>query len=245
MPIKGLTTNRIPQFPILGKIRKGGKKQGNRFGQDLPYFRFDARDLELQEWIEKHLGSEPNKIQIQLPHEGVEDNFPCWLEDYSANKDLKLKCDGENIQMYLDKSTMQYRRAKNMVCVRDQGKCSCKEVGRLKVIVPQILEAGYMGYFILETHSKNDIIHISQFLEAIHSTTRCLSNIPMILSKVEREISVPYQDKQGNMKRSRAKKYLIDLALHPSIIKNWVKNNLLTSFDEEAPPELAEATIEE
>lgn len=226
MPIKGLTTNIVPSFPILGKIRKGTQKQGNKFGEDLEYFRFDAKNSELQAFLESHYTNAPNHIPVHLPYPKPEDNFPCWLEDYTTNRDLKARCDGENIVLYLNKETQQYSK-KPFPCLKETGKlCNCKEVGRLNVILPKVLEAGHIGYFILETHSKHDIVTINQFLGAIYQSTGNLTGIPMILSRYQREVSVPYF-KDSIAKRTSATKNLVMLSLHPELVKTMTANNVL------------------
>jgi len=244
MPIKGLTTNLTPQFPILGKIRKGGAKQNNRFGQDLEHFRFDCNNnIQLQAFLESHYGAEPNNITVQLPFQTVEDNFPCWMEEYN-NSGLTKQCDGETIHLHLNEATQQY--SKSPISCQFANGCKCKQVGRLKVVLPKIIDLGRIGYFLLETHSKHDIIEINQFLLAIYNSFGSVSGIPMILSRYKREVSTPYQAKDGTVKRTKSIKNLVRLSLHPEVVKKMRSANVLMPVENYEQPQLdAEKETEE
>lgn len=67
-----------------------------------------------------------------------------------------------------------------------------------------------LGYFELQTHSKWDIIGINESLEAIYQALGTLKGVPFILSRREREISIPMEEK-----RVRTTKSLLSIELEP------------------------------
>lgn len=235
MPIKHLTTSSGNKLFRLGIIRKGGKKRGNQFGQDLDHFRFDCKDKRLEQALNAHYQNKPDKLAVQLPYRTVEENFPTWMEDYNANS-LKVQCDGERIQIYLDKETQRYDRPRNMPCMRNKG-CSCKEVGRLLVILPLAIESGYIGYFELQTHSKHDIVAIDSYLRDMYDRCGDLRSIPFEVYRYPQEISTRYEDKEGKARRSRQEKQLVGIRVHPMAVKQMREqflpsNQLLSSKTE-------------
>ena len=75
MAIKGLT-DRGPQFPELGVLRKGAKKvQENKPGADLDYFRFDTKDQDALEVFQEAFGDQPREIEIKLPFQTTDANY--------------------------------------------------------------------------------------------------------------------------------------------------------------------------
>lgn len=209
MPIKGLT-NRPPQFPCIGQLRKGGvKPEGNRGpGRDLDYFRFDTDDERAREMFTSAHGDKPRHVTVYLPYPTTDQNFSAWQESWTAAQ-LNHRCDGEvcysydasgqlvpNGQPCPDKSKPKADRNR------------CKQVGRLQVIVPALERFAYVTVL---TSSLYDIIALSEQLSAIEALRGKLQGIPMILSRHEREISMPKPD--GS--RQRVKKWMLAIEVSP------------------------------
>lgn len=209
MPIKRLQ-KREAQFPNIGKLRKGAKKpaSGNAPGKDLTYFRFDTEDAHAQKLFEVAYGTEPTQIEIVLPFDTVDENFTCWQEKYGSGG-LKHRCDGETCVLWYDEKAGMYKR--------DAKPCpgQCKEVGRLRLIIPVLQR---FAYVTAETHSVHDIVRLTQQLTAVQAMAGSLKNIPFILSRTPCDISAPGDDG----KRARRTSYLLSIEVAPE----WAAHRL-------------------
>lgn len=209
MPIKRLI-QQAAQFPIIGKLRKGDKKPNEKqMGKDLDYFRFDTDDADAMSKFAAKYGSEPKAINVYLPFRTIDENFSCWQEAYTAGG-LKHRCDGETCVIWQDEQG-KYRH--------DPKPCpgGCKEVGRLTVVIPELLRFAYVS---VETHSVNDIMQLQRNLNAAFALRGDLTGIPFLLIRRPVEISTP----SGNDgKRARRTKALLFLEPHPE----WVQVKLL------------------
>lgn len=226
MPIKGLTTNVRPQFPSLGKLRKGEARTQedvakNRPGADLPgTFRFTSDDPKIEEAFVAAYGSRPTSLAVFLPNKALTDNWEAWKEHWVAGG-LKHRCDGETCVVWQDDQG-QYR-TEPKPCPGE-----CKEVGRLQLLLPELLRAGYVGYVTFETHSKNDIISLQACMEdaAGKSNGHGLQGIEFRLYRVQQAISTPTVNKQtGAITRARRKKWLVKFT--PSM--RWVQAQLASA----------------
>jgi hypothetical protein len=91
----------------------------------------------------------------------------------------------------------------------------CKPVGRLKVIIPELRRLAYVTALTTSIH---DIKNLSEQLRALEGVRGTLRGIPMILSRIEREISMPGSDG----KRVRRSKWLLAIEAAP----HWVSLQL-------------------
>lgn len=219
MPIKGLT-DQGASFPRIGELRKGAPKpaQGNRPGADLQYFRFTSHSRDALNVFRTAYGDEPDRINVLLPYAGVDENFEAWQEEWGAGS-LKHRCDGEFVVLL--QRGGQYRQP-----APGEMKCpgGCKQVGRLKVIVPEL---GRLAYVVVLTTSVHDIIELHSNLTAYAALRGSLQGIPFILSRVPREISTPTND--GG--RTRRTKWLLHLEAAPE----WVQAQLSVMQTEALP----------
>lgn len=208
MPIIGLT-DRGAMFPQIGVLRKGAPKPetGNKPGADLQYFRFDADDQDAAAAFEAVYGKEPKSIRVFLPFASTSENFEAWREEWSASS-LKHRCDGENCVRWLTPQGTYSTEPK---------KCpgGCKQVGRLKAIVPELRR---MAYVTVLTTSIHDILEINANLLALEAARGDLRGIPLLVKRVPREISTPGADG----KRVRREKWLIFVEAQPQ----WVELQL-------------------
>lgn len=216
MAIKGLTDGQA-QFPQIGTLRKGGKKQKNKEGKeiqgkDLTHFRFDSKDYKANLDFLNAYGEEPTEVNIFLPYNTVEENFFTCKEEYDAGG-LKHRCDGEIVSVLRIGKNYQRHFAAPCAC---PGKC--KEVGRLKAIIPELKR---FAYVVSETHSKNDIANLHQQLTAAEMTFGRLTGIPFVLRRVPETISTPYG--QGD-KRTRVEKWMLSIEVAP----DWSELQLAT-----------------
>lgn len=214
MPILSLQKDRAPQFPCIGKLRKGGAKRVNRQGKeimgvDLNHFRLTTDDAAAAAAFAAYYGNEPKAIEVFMPYATTNENFGAWLEEYTAGG-MTRRCDGETQHFHRDATgkgdTTPIR------CERLAGRaCGCKQVGRLAVIVPQLAR---LAYITVETHSLYDIMQLTENLQAAEALRGDLRGIPFVLSRREREISTP----GDNGKRARRSKSLLFIEPNPK----WV-----------------------
>lgn len=204
MPIRGLTDQVAPRFPRLGKLRKGAEKpeQGNKPGADLDYFRFDG-EPEIAGAFTAAYGNAPRSLSVFLPYATPDECFQAWKEKWAAGG-LVHRCDGQTMQIWRTPDGRYSREPK--AC--DGG---CDEVGRLEVILPDLIRAGHVGYVTLETHGINDMLGIQATLNAAYTARRDLRGIEFVLRRIEREISTPGQNGQ----RVRRKKWIVELTPAP------------------------------
>lgn len=217
MPIIGLT-DRGPMFPQIGVLRKGAPKPetGNKPGADLQYFRFDADDQDAAQAFEAVYGKEPKSIRVFLPFQTTAENFEAWREEWAASS-LKHRCDGEKCVRWLTPQGTYSTEPRP--CPG-----GCKQVGRLKCIVPELRR---MAYVTVLTTSIHDILEINANLLALEAARGDLRGIPLLVKRVPREISTPGADG----KRVRREKWLLSVEAQPQ----WVELQLQSAAQAAMP----------
>src|SRR5512136_301622 len=124
MPIKGLTDRGVA-FPQIGSIRKGAKKEPNKPGADLPYFRldFDEREvLAIEKFNETYPDGKPTDIVIILPFNDIDRVWHAWREAYTAGA-LQHRCDGEYINYAINPQTGEVVIKNGMNAQGERVKC--------------------------------------------------------------------------------------------------------------------------
>lgn len=221
MPIVGLT-DRNAGFPQIGVLRKGAPKAERGPGRDLEHFRFDADDEDASMAFKAIYGDEPRAVRVYVPYATTDENFEAWREDWVASS-LRHRCDGQTCVRWLTGNGSY--STEPMPCPG-----GCKQVGRLKVIIPELRR---MAFVTVLTTSIHDIMEIHANLAALESARGDLRGIPLILRRVPREISTP----NGDGKRVRRQKWLINIEAQP----DWVELQLAAAA-EAARPILAAAS---
>lgn len=231
MPIKGLTDRGLA-LPEIGQIRKGAKKETNRPGADLTYFRveFDETEVKAAEAFRAAYKDKPAAIRIILPFNETERMWDAWMEAYTAGR-MIARSDGEYItyqlddksnvivQHGLDKSGQRVKHPVDNIAGHDQkgNNVKFKHSGRLKVIVPELSRAAYLTVMTTSIH---DIGNISDQIAAFKELNNGqLAGIPFILRRRKKMISTPGEE--GN--RVRRAKSLISIEADPE----WVKAKLV------------------
>jgi len=214
MPIKNLTDSITPRFPRLGKLRKGGERpeDGKKPGADLDHFRFTSGNPEIVQAFEDAYGKEPRVVQVYIPYAKPDEAFTTWAEIWGATG-LIHRCDGETMTIWQENGKYVLGSKpcpgghKDNDYLRDA-------VGRLDLIIPELIEAGFVGYVTLETHGKNDILAILQTLYAVYEARSNnelgLRGVLFNLRRVQESISTPGFGNQAG-KRSRVDKWLVKL----------------------------------
>ena len=208
MPIIGLTDRASlkPRLPRLGKLRKGGEKpQGGGFGKDLDHFRFTSDNPKVVEAFTAAYGPEPRIVNCVMFYDTAEENFESWIECWDATG-MVYRSDKENYLVWRDGDHYS-RTPKPHVDTKDQF-----EVGRLTILIPEIIQAGFVGTVTMETHSNNDLRHITGVLYAAEQQHRGLRGTQCVLRRVQESIGTPGFGKTAG-KRTRTDKWLVKLEM--------------------------------
>ena len=208
MPIIGLTDNVIPRFQRIGKLRKGGEKTPKGYGPDLDHFRFTSERPEIVTAFHEAYGKEPRLLRVFIPQQTMHDAFPSWCELWGASG-LQHRCDGQT--MFIWREGDKYARG-SQKCPGGHEKNDPRNdsVGRLDLIIPELINAGYVGFVTLETHSIHDILHISGVLKAVEESHGDLRGVEFTLRRVQEKISTPgFGDRKGE--RSKVDKWLVKI----------------------------------
>jgi len=217
MPIKRLTKE--PTFPKIGTLRKGAPKGTNSPGRDLQYFRFDSSDPKAQADFEAAYGKAPASINCYLPHQTPDENFEAWQEEWVAGG-LVHRCDGEVCTVHKTPDgkystapvPCPYHIGKEK---RTKANPGCTPVGRLTLIVPELLRFAYVTSL---TYSINDILELMANIGAIYAMRGSLQGVPMVLSRRPEKISTPGADG----KRARREMWMLHIEADPA----WVELQL-------------------
>ena len=220
MPIVGMTRRQdiTPKFPDLGKLRKGGPKtDAKRPGPDLDHWRFTSERRDVQMAFDAAYGSKPALIEAYLPFATLEQNWQTWFEEYDHGG-MVHRCDGQTMYRwrtangdYANGERPCPYYAGNKTRTKDNP--GCKQVGRLSMIVPQLIRAGFVGFVTMETHSINDLVSITACLLDAETKAGHLNGILFNVLRVKQSISTPAwkdEDKAAG-KRNRTVKDLVKI----------------------------------
>lgn len=260
MPIRGLTRREdvTPRFTRLGKLKKGeqrpvvgqdGKQRRNKRGEpmtqpvDLDHFRFVGEGPDagvIEQVFADAYGPEPRQILVYLPYKTLDENWQTWMEEWGASG-LVHRCDGAYMVQWLndDKSyTTDPEQLQRKPCPYASGEQErtddnpgCVQTGRLALIIPELLEAGFVGYVTLEVHSINDLANITASImdaegkAAAAVRANGLQGIEFTLRRQQEQIGVRYKARNGDTIKTQAAKWMI--RLDPS--REWALHQLETA----------------
>jgi hypothetical protein len=207
-----------PKFPDLGKLRKGGPKTDpKRPGPDLDHWRFTSERQDVQRAFDAAYGGKPALIEAYLPFATLEQNWNTWFEEYDHGG-MVHRCDGQTMNRWRtangdyadgERPCPYYTGTKT----RAKDNPGCKQVGRLSMIVPQLIRAGFVGFVTMETHSINDLVSITACLLDAETKAGHLNGILFNVLRVKQSISTPAwkdEDKAAG-RRNRTIKDLVKI----------------------------------
>lgn len=218
--IVGLTDSIVPRFPCVGKLRKGDEKNDpKRPGRDLEHFRFVAESPEVFAAFVRAYTATPASIRVYLPYATPDECFPHWMELWSAGA-FQRRCNGKEMVCWRDgdgaiRTTPAPCRCNAPGFVPTKTNPRCTRVGRLEVIIPELIEEGFVGYVVLETHSVHDIINIYGSLRNVYEMRKDLRGVEFRLYRRSVEISTPGEEGR----RVRRTKSLVFISPSPE----WTK----------------------
>lgn len=240
MPIVGMTrrqdveeaTHRL----VYGVLRKGGPKtEHTKPGPELEYWRFTSERPDLVAAFVSAYPDKPKVVDAYLPFPDIERNWQTWFEEYDAGG-LRHRCDGRTMTRWR-KPDGSYQDGEQPCPYfagreRTQANPGCKQVGRLYLVIPALIKAGFVGLVTMETHSINDLISITTSLMDIESKAGGrLNGILLSVIRVKETISTPAwkdEDKAAG-KRNRTKKNMVKVVPQAE----WVMAHLQVEAQEQ------------
>lgn len=213
MPIKAIQNSYKPGRGMeqIGRIFKGAARTEEdiakkRPGKDLPYFRveFNATRAAYAAVFAEMYGANPAELWgAVLIGQTVEDVLDSWFEEWRASG-LFHRCDGETQKDWFNPAIGGLEKHNPIPCVRDEGGCQCKQIGRINLWLPEFTyRTGILGYFTLSTHSIRDIGNLNAVLTDLHAIRRKLAGVPMTLGREEVSWDRPELDKQTKQPTGR------------------------------------------
>ena len=229
--IKGLT-DRVRSFvPTIGKLKKGEPKPaGKGMGRDTDHWRFSSDNQRATEIFKDLYGDDPVLLHVYLPFPTLDQNWETCKEAWGAGERLSHRCDGETCSKWRDADNKFHFEPKP--CPG-----GCKEVGRLLVVLPEMVERGVGGLITVETHSLNDIARLQSALLGIADLRAGESNglkgVKCLLRRKQSQI--------GNGQGGRRSAWLI--ALEP-LDDTWTNTAQALPFSERPGATVDEETGE-
>lgn len=230
MPITYLQSRTEPQLPVLGNIRKGSPKEGNRPGRDLDHFRFEPVDsgpagLELLARWKQHFDPDGKGARSFLGFavgHSIDEVMHAFMNEFAASG-LKRRCTGPHgghvVRELVGSQYVDYQPGeKPCLCqaLIDAGKKPACALGvQIRLIIPQL---GVAGICVLHTSSINDVVALDAQLKGISEIVNPpgdLSRIPLIFSRVQRKISEPNPD-GGRKSRMR---WMLQVQIAPAMME--------------------------
>ena len=157
-------------------------------------------------WSELYCDSDGNPpkrfVDVKLISADVQGAFNTWNEEWT-DSGLVRRCDGVAQQRWWNDVTLRYD-TRPIPCVNNPDKpCLCKPVGRLPIILTNFSSRiGVIGYFMLTTHSVNDIAELYAALTKYHIWSG--GNLTMPLFVLDRvPVEKTYTDEKDKKRKTR------------------------------------------
>lgn len=255
MPIDKLMTSQ-PQagsgLNRLGKLHKGGEKIKKKrsdqteyevVGRDLHHFRmvFAAGYEHLSADFAQMYGAEPTSFPVMLNADTVHEALDAWYEQWDGSGTMLHRCTGTQQAVAYNGKTGFYEH--DLPCAMPA--CSCKEVARLELILPDfIAHTGEMGTITLETHADADIRTLIARLTTFQVMYGTLRGVPLILFRAPREVGAP-EVKEGKRtgKRVKVTRSMIDIKVDPVFAREKLMGALTGAFGNRSLPHASSVVV--
>ena len=199
-------------WPVIGQLRKGDKKTEGKPGIDLEVLRFVGSKPEYQEAFVRLFGSDKiGALHVYLAYADPEVAYFEACEKWARSKDgvskLMHRCDSKVMVKWWDPAKMEYSF--------EQKPCEggCKPVGRLRLVIPELYDAGVAGDVMLSTTSWNDTATLSGAVEMVAQEAKTrgipMNQVPLVLRRAKRAVS----HKMADGKVVSMQKSLLEIAL--------------------------------
>ncbi|HEY9640315.1 MAG TPA: hypothetical protein V6C57_07515 [Coleofasciculaceae cyanobacterium] len=265
MPIKNETDRHLrnesyhPRLRVVCTMHKGAPKQGNNAGQDLrDCFRFETKVPELASYFKREYGDRPKEIRLYLPYEDVEQNFPTWMESWSASG-FKHRCDRETICEKMvetkvgDKCYWRRQDVQEPCPYVNAPECpTCRRTGRLFFHIREFYHAGFTQACMMTITGAHDVIDLTEELARYQQqycnnlsaspfpSAQTLGFIPWVMRRVEKTIFRPILER-GKQTGGRAKgsAWVVSLAPDPEWLAGLMRHSERMALLEERKESIA------
>jgi hypothetical protein len=191
---EGLAETHKIKIGKLGDERTSSGGNKFRLPQKLDHFlvtkttRSKEGNFIVDEKVMKAIGEKPTVIDIMLPYDSIELNFPTAYQFYIGKK-KKCQGDGETATRHKQDGSTEVVECNPDTCqYAKQSKAPCKVYGRLHCMISKALRLG--GVAVLRSHGWHSVSNILNSLDMISSQTGgVLRGIPLRLELLGIETS--------------------------------------------------------
>lgn len=197
----------VRRLPRLGKIRLGEKRKSEKSGKEYPAA-LDYMNVEDAPGVKEVYGDKPTELDVMFPVEDQDVFFPQALKAYRASGLFCKSDDGQTaVRVRVgpgeggavqDKQGEDFIKAKGLdVAVGDMFELpcphqscpfyesdKCKPIGRLLFMLPKVPR---FGVYEITTSSRNSMIGVNSYLDAIRAVAGRVSMVPLKLRLVPME----------------------------------------------------------
>lgn len=191
----------------------------------------------------------PTELKIYFPFDEVDRVFPSYMHLWATSA-LRCRGDGETILYAINPQTgrvivkdgivqeafseerRDFQPGEVLACPglsRDLY-AKCQQCKPNAMVVLMLRDVPRLAYYQISTTSIHNIIDLTEQLEYVRTQVEKLTGqpriagVPFILRRVEKTISAPKTDRQGNQTgRQRVKKFFLELEIEPEWITRMVR----------------------
>jgi hypothetical protein len=223
----------------------GGTLPENSFPREAPHFILgDAPD------VAEALGeTAPTELKIYFPFDEIDRVFPSYMQLWATSA-LRCRGDGEHILYAINPTTgrvtvkdgvvqeafseerRDFEPGEVLACpgLDRNLYAKCQQCKPNAMLVIMLRDVPRLAYYQISTTSIHNIISLTDQLDYVREQVQKLTGepriagVPFILRRVEKTISAPKTDRQGNQTgRQRVKKHFLELEIEPEWIARMVR----------------------
>ncbi|MEM1425060.1 MAG: hypothetical protein AAGF75_00695 [Cyanobacteria bacterium P01_H01_bin.130] len=214
-------------LPRLGRIFKGAPKPQKGPGQDLDYFRVEAKDPAIAAAIRNIYSDRPTSFNICLIHQDPAQAFNEQTGLFGQGQCYIRQCQGGRITYERDFS--DYGKGRMMPADKPCHGCGTPECklpdneqcglrGVLTFAILELMEQGIWGYFDISLSGEIETRRIPERLAGLYGSLGQIDGIPLQLFRAKEMAPSVWRGKDGKWQRSRQEKSLVDLIPAPAIV---------------------------
>jgi hypothetical protein len=230
----------VARYPCIGTLHKGSEKKpkidkntklaeldkyGKQVmiqGEDLDHFRFTSDDPKVLKAFEDAYPTIESRRSINCIILGndAKTAFHSWFESWNASRQLIRRCDGEFIvREYVDGDYVDYfgeQRPRCKGCPKRKKAdkplgSDCSGVLRLRILIKELVEAGFVGYVKTGTSSIHDMSNLPAHLFKIEEDFGSIARVPVRLERYFAKVS----SRRPNGGRALDDKWLLRISPDP------------------------------
>lgn len=193
----------LGNMPRWGKLRKGGEKTEKSAGRDLNHFRLTLEPQYefIRPAFEQICGKDPDVLHnVFIAADDAEQAFDYWYETW-AHARLVARCDGETIVNGWSDGALAYDTTPRPCTCNPQDR-TCKQHGRLDIVIPELCKIVGWGKLTVETTSIYDVIALRSYMRVAGAFLGQLPNVafwsvPFAIGRAVRPVPVTINGKRS------------------------------------------------